>query len=143
MFRADTITVFDTELTSWPGSVDHNWRRPGEHREIIQIGAVKVLPNEDFREIESFQTYVRPAVNPKLSDYLVNLTGITQEIVDSKGIPFPTALKAFLDFLGETPGEICCNGVDDEVLKENCILNGIPYPMEEAISGPISQKPSR
>ncbi len=127
MFDSDNIIVFDTELTSWPGTNARDWSGPGEHREIVQIGAVKVVVSEDFREIDSFRTYVRPHVNPTLSDYLIELTGITQEMVDNEGVSFPDAQRAFAEFVDGGDCVLCCNGEDDIVLRENCRLNDVAF----------------
>lgn len=49
---------------------------------------------------ESFHSYVRPTINPKLSDFCKNLTGITQEQVD-KGVTFENVLKSVHQWLFE------------------------------------------
>ena len=95
IFTEDKAMVFDLEFTSWPGSNERNWSLPNEDREIIQIGAVKIETTGDMREVDSFQILVRPLKNPILSDYIVNLTEITQEKVEKEGILFPLALSRF------------------------------------------------
>lgn len=77
-----TVVVYDTEWTSWSEFAAHNWKQPGRYPEIIQIGAVKLDVADDFREIAAFQCFVHPKHNPQLSDYIINLTGITKEIID-------------------------------------------------------------
>ncbi len=39
--RRSTAVVFDLEFTAWERSVARNWSRPGEKKEVVQIGAVK------------------------------------------------------------------------------------------------------
>jgi len=36
------IIIFDTEYTAWEGAKERNWSGSGEHREIVQIAAVKI-----------------------------------------------------------------------------------------------------
>ena len=60
------------------------WTRPGEHTEIVQIGAVK-LDAETLKITDEFECLVRPRVNPVLSQYLTDLTGITNAMLDAKG----------------------------------------------------------
>jgi len=42
-----------------------------------------------------FRTYVLPTEQPRLSNFCVNLTGITQETLEKSGVPLPTALMLF------------------------------------------------
>ena len=127
IFTEDKAVVFDLEFTSWPGSNERNWSLPNEDREIIQIGAVKIETTGDMREVDSFQILVRPLKNPILSNYIVNLTAITQEKVEKEGILFPLALSRFINFIGEHPIDILFNGGDKEVIEENCQIHNIPF----------------
>ena len=127
IFTEDKAVVFDLEFTSWPGSNERNWSLPNEDREIIQIGAVKIETTGDMREVDSFQILVRPLKNPILSNYIVNLTEITQEKVEKEGILFPLALSRFINFIGEHPIDILSNGGDEEVIEENCQIHNIPF----------------
>ena len=123
IFTEDKAVVFDLEFTSWPGSNERNWSLPNEDREIIQIGAVKIETTGDMREVDSFKILVRPLKNPILSDYIVNLTEITQEKVEKEVILFPLALSRFINFIGEHPIDILFNGGDKEVIEENCQIH--------------------
>ncbi|WP_419998055.1 exonuclease domain-containing protein [Streptomyces boninensis] len=91
-----TFVVFDLEFTTWPGAHDGDWSEPGQLREIVQIGAVRL--RADFSVIEEYEALVRPVVNPRLSPYFTELTGIDQESVDSDGIAPAEALSEFLRF---------------------------------------------
>ena len=113
------FVLFDLEYTAWPGSSARKWSGPNEYREIIQIGAVRV---RDLAETDFFCEFVRPKKNPSLSDFIIELTGITQKDVDEKGLAFPGALKKFLKFVGTT--DAFCWGVDTEVLEENTGFHG-------------------
>ena len=128
IFTEDKAVVFDLEFTSWPGANERNWSLPDEAREVIQIGAVKIETTGDMREVDSFQILVRPLKNPILSDYIVNLTEITQEKVEKDGVSFPLALSRFLKFIGEFPINVLTNGGDEEIIEENCEINKIPFP---------------
>ena len=37
-----TLTVFDLEFTAWECSMASHWLRPGEFKEVVQIGAVRL-----------------------------------------------------------------------------------------------------
>ena len=128
IFSENKAVIFDLELTSWPGSNERNWSLPDEHREIIQIGAVKIETEGDMQEINTFQILVRSLINPILSDYIIDLTGITQEKIHRDGVSYPLALSRFINFIGENPINIFCNGDDKDVIEENCKIHGRPFP---------------
>jgi inhibitor of KinA sporulation pathway (predicted exonuclease) len=89
--------VFDLEFTAWEGSMITRWTRPKELTEVVQIGAVK-LDAESLKEVGEFQMLVQPRVNPVLSDYLVQLTGISNAMLKERAVDFITAYRAFLEF---------------------------------------------
>lgn len=113
--------IFDLEFTAWEGSQERRWSLPGERTEVVQIGAVK-LDAVSLKTVDTFDLLVQPRLNPVLSDYLVALTGITNEALASRGVDFVTAYRAFLDFVG---GALSfAFGRDDLILAENLKLYG-------------------
>jgi len=67
--------IFDTEFTSWKGSQERNWSGKNEYMELVQIGALKVKKGDNRLEIvEIFSIFVKPKINPILSQYFINLT---------------------------------------------------------------------
>jgi len=130
MLNKDIIVVFDTEYTSWEGSWQHGWNRPGELMELVQIGALKLDVNSGMQELDAFEVLVRPAKNPQLSGYFTDLTGITQDMVDDDGMSFPDALTAFSTFMGPDTGKALMFGIDDEVIELNCRLNNMAFPFD-------------
>lgn len=119
--RTAFAVVFDLEFTAWEGSLANHWLRPGEFKEVVQIGAVKVDGN--FNTSETFDVLVRPRLNPVLSPYLERLTGITNEALRARGVDFAEAYGAFLAFADGLP--IVAFGRDDLVLVENLRLYGM------------------
>src|SRR5262245_51903025 len=71
------LLIVDLEATC-----DTDQRVPRSAMEIIEIGAVRV-DLDSFGVIDRFQCYVRPAINPALSRFCTELTGITQAQVDA------------------------------------------------------------
>jgi DNA polymerase III epsilon subunit family exonuclease len=67
--------------------------------EIIEIGAIRAILNSEHHA--TFQTLVKSTcrVPPKIS----KMTGITQAMVDSEGIPIADALGQFIEFIGDLP----------------------------------------
>jgi DNA polymerase III epsilon subunit family exonuclease len=81
------FVVFDLETTGLDAT----------KHEIIEIGALRV-----FRESttpQTFQALVRPQAN--ISKKIVELTGITQEMLDRDGKPLADALAGFAAFVGD------------------------------------------
>jgi len=124
------IVVFDTEYTAWAGSRERGWSEPWEHREVVQIGAVRLRAG-DLAETGHLDLVVRPAVNPVLSDYFVDLTGITNQRLAEEGMPLAAALERFAAFVAEGD-QFVANGDDLGVITENCKLAriGCPLPAE-------------
>ncbi|KAF5922386.1 hypothetical protein HPG69_009426 [Diceros bicornis minor] len=87
----DYICIIDFEATCEEGNP------PEFIHEIIEFPVV--LLNTHTLEIEdTFQQYVRPEINTQLSDFCINLTGITQDQVD-RADTFPQVLKKVVDWM--------------------------------------------
>ena len=115
------LTVFDLEFTAWECSMAGNWLKPGEFKEVVQIGAVKL--DAAFQIIDELDILVRPRINTILSPYLENLTGIGNTMLMMKGVDFEIAYRRFVNFAGEGP--IAAFGHDEWVLEENIRLYGL------------------
>ena len=121
--------LFDTEFTSWEGSQERDWKGPGEYRELVQIGAIRVQAGM-LRESDFFNHYIKPRRNPVLSDYFVKLTGITQEMIERDGVDAADAIRQFAAWRGSDAAGSW--GDDVEELEENCRLAGIACPIDRA-----------
>jgi inhibitor of KinA sporulation pathway (predicted exonuclease) len=116
------LTIFDLEFTAWDGSLARQWLGPGEFKEVVQIGAVR-LNLQSLQREGSFDCLVRPRVNPVLSEYFENLTGISNRGLVTDGVDFEIGYRRFLDFAGG--GVIAAFGHDEWVLEENIRLYGL------------------
>ena len=110
--------VFDTEYTSWEGSLENNWSRENEFTELVQISAIKVT---NFN-INKFNIYIKPIINPILSDYFINLTGITNNMLIN-AVDFKTAINKFKEFCEDYP--LYSYGNDLDIIEENYKLNNL------------------
>ncbi|KAB8165772.1 exonuclease [Streptomyces sp. 3MP-14] len=110
-----SLVALDLEFTTWEGAVEGDWSGPGQLREIVQIGAVRL--GEDLSVREEFEVLVRPVANPRLSPYFCALTGIRQEDVDRDGLPPAQALGDLFAFCAG--GVALSYGNDMMVLGEN------------------------
>jgi DNA polymerase III epsilon subunit-like protein len=113
------IVLFDLEFTTWEGTWQRGWTGENEHREVVQIGALKIdWPSGKI--LTEMNQLVKPTVNPQLSDYFQQLTHITQAQVNAKGIAYADALQRFLDLCGSLPTG--SYGNDNHVFVENSLL---------------------
>jgi DNA polymerase III subunit epsilon len=70
-----------------------------EWDEIIEIGAIRATRGTDVHD--TFQVLIKP--DKKVPKRITELTGISQEMVDSKGMALSEVLPQFLDFIGDRP----------------------------------------
>lgn len=119
---APHLTIFDLEFTAWEQSLARQWLGPGEFKEVVQIGAVR-LNLQSLTMEGSFDCLVRPRVNAQLSDYFEKLTGISNRRLAAEGVDFEIGYRRFLDFA--RGGTIAAFGHDEWVLEENIRLYGL------------------
>ena len=88
------MCILDFEATCWD-----TWRND-LIREIIEFPSIlyKVDYQNKIEYVDEFQQYVRPIVNPNLSEFCTSLTGITQETVN-KADYFPIVYKKHIVWL--------------------------------------------
>ena len=114
--------ILDLEWTSWKGNHCGNnqeKRKSWQKKEIIQIGAVKF--DKNYKIIDKLNIYVKPMFNPILSDYIKNLTGISQKKLEKKGMTFIQSYKIIKKFCRRT--KIFSNGYDNLIMKINLDYN--------------------
>ena len=116
--------IYDLEWTTWSGALERSWSGKDEYREIIRIGAISI-GLDSLQEIEALDVFVKPSVNPILSDYCTKLTDITNEQIQADGIELHEALHKFIGFVGKR--NIFSYGLDIWVILENLRLNNIAF----------------
>tara|TARA_X000000950_G_scaffold278836_1_gene370440 strand:- start:302 stop:886 length:585 start_codon:yes stop_codon:yes gene_type:complete len=116
--------LFDTEFTAWEGSQERNWSLEWEHRELISVSALKVeLKENNLSIIEKFNCLIIPSINYRLSDYIMNLTGIKQVDIEKDGISFKKFIEKFYKFSDNL--NLYSYGNDYIEIEENLKLNKI------------------
>ena len=88
--------VLDLEWNQAAYKVDEEEDLPFE---IIEIGAVKL--NKDREQVGTFSELIRPQVYPFLVRRTREITGLTDDDLDTKGIYFEDACAKFLDWCGK------------------------------------------
>ncbi|KAI8141309.1 ribonuclease H-like domain-containing protein [Fennellomyces sp. T-0311] len=89
----DYYLFFDVEATCDEGG---GFEYPNE---IIEFPIVLVDGNT-FEIVDEFRSYVKPTINPTLSEYCMKLTGIDQATVDASP-PFTQVLDTFQEFMAK------------------------------------------
>ena len=98
MDMTDNYIIVDLEATCWEGD-------KSQRNEIIEIGAVCIRHADgELTSAGEFCEFVKPMLNPTLSDFCTQLTSITQSQVDSAD-PFPVVLKQFLNWINHFSGD--------------------------------------
>ncbi len=54
------VVILDTEYTGWEGSFERNWSGLDEHREIVQIDAIKL------KKLERCSILIKPTLSHKV-----------------------------------------------------------------------------
>lgn len=120
-----SVVIFDLEFTTWKGTLERNWSGSDEYREVVQIGAITVN-SETLEEEGACSILVAPTINSQLSSYFTELTGITQQQVDTAGVSFEDAITQFHAFTDNIPTYSW--GDDAVVLRENCEIHTVDFP---------------
>lgn len=118
-----TIIIFDTEYTTWEGARERKWSGENEHREVVQIAAMKV-DVDDEKVLGEYSQLVRPRKNHEISDFFTELTHITQEEVDKEGRDFAEVYTEFLEWCGDAAvySYGSSKASDGTILEENIKL---------------------
>jgi len=113
--------IFDLEATCWRG------RPPKGVNEIIEIGAVKV--NQYGELLGSFESFIKPYVNPILSHFCSKLTSIQQSNVDRAKL-YPKVIENFKDWIFEEESDYLLaswGSFDKQFIINDCKLHKLDY----------------
>ena len=141
------LLIIDLESTCWdtnsPFSSQQCTKKQKEEMETIEIGAtlLTVVEKKKLEIVKSFSQFVKPVINPFLSDFCKDLTSITQEDVDL-ALTFPDALNKFVKDVekhlgGDTIDKIIWSSwgaYDRKQLIKDCLYHKINYPFLSHIS---------
>lgn len=125
-----TFVIFDTEVTTPDDDGRSVQLEPCSFREIIQLGAVKVvIQRNELIAVDSLLTYCKPAVNFILSRKIQFLTGISQQQINTQGEGFELLMLKFFDFTHQGKLPLLGWGSDKfRILSENCQINDLTMP---------------
>lgn len=109
--------IYDLEATCWLG------RPPRGYNEIIEVGAVRI---NEYGEVQgTFESFVKPIINPLLSGFCKKLTSITQQQINTAR-KYEKVIEEFKEWAGiyEEDFYICSWGQNDKnLLINDCELH--------------------
>lgn len=124
-----TAIIFDCEFLCREGSQRRFWCAAHDPDPVIaQIGAVKLGLENDFPLLDTYRAYVQPidrfGRRYALDPFFTELTGITEENIESEGISLQDALSSFDSFSDGAP---CWSWGKDELnmIAISCYVAGI------------------
>ena len=119
------LICLDLEYTCWENSIQDDWPDPQFPAEILQVG-MAVFDLIQGQCLNKFSAYVRPVLNPRMSDYCANLLQISQNIIDdSPALPqVINKISSFLSDYGDDSTLVCAFGPDwkrfaDDAVRHN------------------------
>ena len=123
------IIFFDCEYTCWENSLATGWSDPEYPSEIIQIGLV-VYDAKKNTIIKDYVSFAKPNINPKLSNYCLNLLSFKQSTID-KSPSFEVIVNSLTTILSNFSIDeyfICSWGDDYKRITLNSEINNTPDP---------------
>ncbi|MEE1279524.1 MAG: 3'-5' exonuclease [Oscillospiraceae bacterium] len=117
--RYKSIVVFDTETTGLNFSTD----------QIIELAAVKIIKNERGKVVidSEMDEFISLPEGQKLDPFVVNLTGITDEMLLEKGISYKEAAKLFYDMSCDGPTLLVAHNAQFDLMFTRNLLRGCKY----------------
>lgn len=128
-----TAILFDCEFLCLEGSQRRFWCAAHDPDPVIaQIGVVRLGLEDDFPLAGTFRAYVRPidrfGAQYRLDPFFTQLTGITEEKIETKGVTLQEALAA-VDRFSEG-AQFWSWGKDElNMVAISCYVAGIPTPI--------------
>ena len=116
--------LFDAKFTSNDNDISNK-----NMYEIINLHALKInYKNNKFTIIDTFDSYIKPIINPILSNKTIHNTNITQETINNYGSSFNKFIADFYDFsnnINNKPYKLPLYSYNNDfiLIKNNLILN--------------------
>jgi hypothetical protein len=128
-----TAIIFDCEFLCIEGSQRRFWCAAIDPDPVIaQVGAVKLGLEADFPILETYKAYVRPidrhGKRYLLDPYFTNLTGITEQNLETEGVALQDALSGVERF--SDGARLWSWGKDElNMIAISCYIAGIQAPI--------------
>ena len=100
------VLCLDVEFTCWENSLRDGWPDPKYPPEILQIGLAG-YDNSTGETVSEYVSFVRPVLNPALSNYCKNLLGLSQQTID-RALGLSAVVTEIVEHLRHYSPESCC-----------------------------------
>ncbi len=120
--RFDRIVIFDTETSGLDFIGD----------QIIELAAVCLMRNERGKAaiVDEMDEFVRLPEGRVLSDTIVQLTGITDEMLLEQGISERAAADRFLRLIGTGRTLLCAHNAQFDLMFTRRLLRGVRFEIQ-------------
>lgn len=117
--RYKSIVVFDTETTGLNFSTD----------QIIELAAVKIQKNErgKLELTDEMDEFIRLPEGKLLDPFVINLTGITDEMLLTKGISYQKAAELFYNMASDGPTLLAAHNAQFDLMFTRTLLRGCKF----------------
>jgi len=126
-FGLQSLILMDLEFTCWEDSLRTGWAQPDRPPEILELGLVAYDLQND-KVLDTYQSYVKPVLNPKLSSYCKNLLKLSQAVID-RSLPLVHTAKQINDWLRrlDIPAAPTCSWGEDRTFLDQdlCRCNSL------------------
>jgi hypothetical protein len=128
-----TAIVFDCEFLCVQGSQSRFWCAAHDPDPVIaQIGAVKLGLEGDFPLLDTYKAYVQPVDRSgnryPIDAFFTKLTGITEENIQTEGLPLQEALADF-DLFSDGARSWSWGKDELNMVAISCYIAGIQWPI--------------
>lgn len=128
----DSVIFFDLEFTCWEdNNIINNWQDALRPPEIIQMGfACYDKINHQIKNV--FSSYVKPKVNPVLSNYCKKLLSIDDDLIKHSPELIDVVMK-LSNWLNQFSKNYVFSswGIEDYfIMKDDCNRSNIPNPLK-------------
>lgn len=112
--------------------IDSSHKREMEicKNEIIEIGAVKL--DDEYNEIASFKSYVKPAYG-NMASRIIKLTGITDEMLQDAP-PYEEAISSFIEWCSDADIVYAWSENDLRQFNREAKLKNFTHPEKESVA---------
>lgn len=111
--------LIDIEATCWGKNEKHK----GTPSEIIELSAIAI--DDSFEILEVFSEFIKPMIEPKLSEFCVKLTGIKQQDINNSKC-FNEVMSRFENWslkFKDSYKFIAWGNYDQVLLRKNLLMN--------------------
>jgi inhibitor of KinA sporulation pathway (predicted exonuclease) len=121
--------IVDLEATCCDRNGANPEEIPRQEMETIEIGAL-LLDAKRLSTVSEFNTFIRPMRHPKLTDFCIQLTTISQTEVD-QAPRYPEAIAEFQEWLAPYSNYLFCSwgDYDKTQLQQDSAYHHLDFPL--------------